>query len=120
MAKVLVIEDNPELAKVLLQFMEIFEHQGQWVESGEEGIAWLKASKYLPDIILCDLTLPEMDGIGVLHAVRSHPMWAQIRFVGMSGKLDDKDEMLAQGANGFLEKPFYLQELQKVLNGLYV
>lgn len=115
MGNILVIEDNADLANVLLQLIEHIGYVAHAVESGEDGLNYLHQGDIVPDAILCDLTLPSMGGLAVLQYVRQYSLWAQVHFVAMSGKPDDKEAALSLGADDYLVKPFDLQELVRAL-----
>jgi CheY-like chemotaxis protein len=116
MANVLVIEDNPDLAKVLSQLIGAFGYEVYAVDSCEDGINYLESIGLMPEKILCDMRLPGgMDGLTFLKLLRHQREWSSVQFVLMSGRPDDKSEALASGANDYLAKPFDLQELKRVL-----
>ena len=83
--------------------------------SGPEGIG--AARRWLPDVVLCDLGLPEINGYGVATALRWDPATAAIRLIAISGYAQDADRRRARQA-GFdlhLTKPVEVAEVQRVL-----
>jgi CheY-like chemotaxis protein len=84
---------------------------------GNDGITLLRETAPLPNVIISDLSMPAMDGFGLLAYVRGTPEWADIPFVIMSAHSspDDRRSALEQGADEFLVKPFSLEDFQRVL-----
>ncbi|TAL57733.1 MAG: response regulator [Bacteroidetes bacterium] len=112
---ILLIEDNLSL---LENASEIFELEGYKVltaTNGRKGIELL--TKYVPDVIICDVMMSEIDGHGVLTYVRSNPEIAHIPFVFLSAQSEKADiqKGMQNGANAFLTKPFESDELLKII-----
>jgi CheY-like chemotaxis protein len=110
-ARILVVEDNEliraEVTTILsLEGFEVIE-----AENGRDGLACLAAG--LPDLILSDLMMPEMDGFAFLEAARTNARWARIPFVVLSarGEREAAERALALGARRFLIKPVDVQDL---------
>ncbi|MBE9093723.1 EAL domain-containing response regulator [Tychonema sp. LEGE 07203] len=111
MKKILVIEDDRVIRENILKLLkaEGFEVTGE--ENGVQGL--YTAVSNLPDVILCDVMMPELDGYGVLAALRSHPVTATVPFVFLTGKAE-RSEMrqgMELGADDYLTKPFTKAEL---------
>ncbi len=117
-SRVLIIEDIHELADVLRQLVEIMGFSCQCASNGEEGLALLSSFPEPPLLILCDITLPGIDGFEVLRRVRADAVWSDVVFVAMSGNMHDKRTTLEMGANHYLLKPFNMSDLAAVLNTL--
>ncbi len=117
MTRVLLLEDNPDMLTMLAQVLEWGGYEVAAGRDGNEGIAILQEADPLPAIIISDLSMPDMDGFGLLYHVRNTPEWANIPFVIMSAHSspDDRRNALAQGADEFLVKPFNLEDFQRVL-----
>ncbi len=114
MAELLIIEDDPQLLKVLREAVELNGDQVQVAANGEQGLALLKGG-YQPSAILCDIALPHMNGLELLRQVRLNAAWMSVRFVAMSGSDDLRGEALAYGADDYLVKPFKFRDLFEVL-----
>ena len=86
------------------------------VDNGKEGI--LAASKYQPDIILCDILMPQTDGYTVLKDVKAHSSTAYIPFIYITANVEKSEVKLAMdlGASGYVRKPFDVKELMAVIN----
>jgi CheY-like chemotaxis protein len=117
MTTVLLLEDNPDMLMMLAQVLEWGGYEVIMGRDGNEGITLLQQANPLPKVIISDLSMPDMDGFGLLRYVRNTPEWAEIPFVIMSAHSspDDRRNALNQGADEFLVKPFSLEDFQKVL-----
>ncbi|MEG4961169.1 MULTISPECIES: EAL domain-containing response regulator [unclassified Microcoleus] len=111
MKKILVIEDEQIIRENILKLLKA---EGFDVTGAENGAQGLNAAvSNLPDVILCDVMMPELDGYGVLVALRSNPVTATLPFVFLTGKAD-RSEMrqgMELGADDYLTKPFTKAEL---------
>lgn len=111
--KYLIIDDSKYFRNII-KFMlnkyqeniEIFE-----AENGKTGVQL--ALKHLPDLIICDIVMPELDGYGVLQALREHPTTQNIPFIFLSSRVDKADQRhgMELGADDYLTKPFTKEEL---------
>ena len=118
--KILIIDDDPG---VLDSFAEWFELQGYDVLTAEGGQQGVKlAQEYQPDVIVCDFSMPEVDGLSVLEALRSNSETAEIPFV-MFSAYDNfilEARSLLKGADACLDKSLGVEELletvQRVLH----
>lgn len=118
MALILLVEDNPDMLMMLTQVLKWGGYEVIAGRSGQEGLDQLDATNHLPDLIISDLSMPDMNGLEFLDAVRSNPAWTHVPFVIMSAHSasDEANEALAHGADDFLVKPFNLDDFQKILN----
>ena len=111
MKKILVIEDQEIIRENIVKLLKA---EGFDVTGAENGAQGLNAAvSNLPDVILCDVMMPELDGYGVLVALRSNPVTATVPFVFLTGKAD-RSEMrqgMELGADDYLTKPFTKAEL---------
>ncbi|MEG4228770.1 EAL domain-containing response regulator [Microcoleus sp. N9_B2] len=111
MKKILVIEDDQVIRENILKLLKA---EGFDVTGAENGALGLNAAvSSLPDVILCDVMMPELDGYGVLVALRSHPVTATVPFVFLTGKADRSEvrQGMELGADDYLTKPFTKAEL---------
>src|SRR5258706_9174028 len=84
--KVLVIDDASEIRFIITETLSIFGLQALAAEDGVTGIK--TAQEHLPDLILCDINMPNLDGYGTLKAMRDHEPTATIPFIFLSGASD--------------------------------
>ena len=111
MKKILVIEDEPAVRANILELLELEDFYGIGAENGLIGVLW--ALEHLPDLIICDIMMPELDGYGVLTTLRREPLTALIPFIFLSAKADKTDlrQGMELGADDYLTKPFTGNEL---------
>jgi two-component system, sensor histidine kinase and response regulator len=108
--KVLVIEDDPNWRALLEAKLE---EGGHTVLAAADGIAGLALAAELPDVILCDIDMPRLNGFGVLEALRQQPALRDIPFIFLTGKTDRADQRkgMVHGADDYITKPFEYAEL---------
>jgi CheY-like chemotaxis protein len=111
MTKILVIEDEETVRENILELLDAEGFEAIAAENGRIGLELAK--RYLPDLILCDVRMPELDGYGVLSALRSKPETATIPFLFLTAKAAKTDLTMGLdlGANAYITKPFTLLEL---------
>jgi PAS domain S-box-containing protein len=113
--RVLIIEDNGDAADTLREVLELEEHVVEVAYDGREGIR--KARAFHPDVVLCDIGLPEMDGYEVARTMRADPELGRIALVAVSGYAQPEDVAMAREA-GFdvhLAKPPSIEALERAL-----
>lgn len=111
MKKILVIEDEQIIRENILKLLKAEGFDVTGAENGAKGL--YAAVSNLPDVIICDVMMPELDGYGVLVALRSNPVTATLPFVFLTGKAE-RSEMrqgMELGADDYLTKPFTKAEL---------
>jgi PAS domain S-box-containing protein len=113
--RVLIIEDNVDLAETLADVLKLFGHTVWTTHSGVEGVG--DALRLRPDVVLCDLGLPGMAGYEVARAIRRDIAAASIRMIAMSGygQEDDRQRSLDSGFDAHLTKPVDPNLLQVTL-----
>jgi CheY-like chemotaxis protein len=115
---VLVVDDEPQVAWVLRFSLE---HEGYRTYTASNGLEALEElEKHHPNVMVLDLMMPEMDGWAVLNAMNKLPVAERPRVVIVSALTgpDDKTKATALGADAFVPKPFDVEELISVLDGL--
>lgn len=108
MTRILIIEDEPALARALAITLHARGYETEVAVTGTAGLD-LAASSH-PDLILLDLGLPDLDGMEILHAVRG---WSQVPVVVLSARQTSHDKVAAldAGADDYVSKPFAMDEL---------
>lgn len=111
MKKILIIEDNAEVRDNISEILELANYQVFRAENGKEGV--VLAMRENPDLILCDIMMPVLDGYGVLHLLKKNDTLCNTPFVFMSAKADKTDlrKGMDLGADDYLTKPFEETEL---------
>jgi signal transduction histidine kinase len=105
-----VIEDDPHWRSLIeLQL----EKDGHVVLAAADGVAGLALAADQPDVILCDIDMPRLNGFGVLEALRQQPVLRDIPFIFLTGKANRADQRkgMVHGADDYITKPFQHQEL---------
>lgn len=112
---ILVIEDNPVMLDNIVGILELAHYRVLKATSGKEGVTL--AHDNHPDLIICDVMLPEIDGFGVLHLLRKDPTTAEIPFIFLSGRTHRSDirKGMNLGADDYITKPFDGLELLNVV-----
>jgi signal transduction histidine kinase len=111
MKRILVIEDTPEVREIIASTLQSKGWEPLLAENGEEGVALANAMS--PDLILCDIRMPKMDGYAVLQELRSKKSTAVLPFIFLSG-LGERPEIrhgMNLGADDYIQKPFTPNEL---------
>ena len=109
--KILVIEDEADLRANVSRFLRA---EGFDVVAAANGAAGVEtAIAQMPDLIVCDITMPEMDGFGVLFSLRENVSTSKIPFIFLtaSTRTYDRQWGVELGANDYITKPFKLEEL---------
>ena len=116
MKKILVIEDSPEMRRNLLTILRLEKFHPLGAENGREGVELARREK--PDVILCDVMMPELDGYGVLKALREDPATVTIPFIFLTAKGEKPDIRAGMnlGADDYLTKPVAKADLLNAIN----
>ncbi len=116
MKTVLIIEDNLEIRENTAELLELGGYNVVSAENGRQGLAM--AVKVKPDIILCDIMMPEVNGYEVIRELKANAETAAIPFVYVTASGEKSEVKLAMdmGANGYVRKPFDTKELMQVIS----
>ncbi|MCU0511953.1 MAG: response regulator [Anaerolineae bacterium] len=111
MTRILVIEDSRDLRDDVIEMLTL---EGFEAAGAENGLLGLEAARtYKPDLIVCDIMMPEMDGYTVLENLRKNPVTATIPFIFLTARTDRLNvrQGMVLGADDYLTKPFPVAEL---------
>src|SRR5690349_18036560 len=102
MKKILLIEDNKEMRENTSEILELANYKVVTAPNGKIGVEL--AGKEIPDIILCDIMMPELDGYGVLYMLSKKPETASIPFIFLTAKTEKTDirKGMSMGADDYL------------------
>jgi len=116
--RVLVIDDNVDAADSLREVLLFGEHEVEVAYDGPQGIA--KAREFLPDVVLCDIGLPGMDGFAVARAFRADEMLNAAFLVALSGYtlLEDLQRAEEAGFATHIAKPSSIEQIERMLADL--
>lgn len=115
MKKILLIEDNTELRENTAEILELANYKVFTAENGKKGVDIAIAE--LPDLIICDIMMPVLDGYGVLHLLSNNEATKGIPFIFLTAKTEKSDfrKGMEEGADDFITKPFDDIELLKAI-----
>src|SRR6185436_17824167 len=113
--KIVVIEDSIEVSESIASILKLGSYEVYTANNGKIGIELVQQNQ--PDLILCDIMMPDLDGYGVLHLLSKDPVTANIPFIYLTAKTDQRDFRMGMnlGADDYITKPFDGLELLKVI-----
>ncbi len=116
-ALILIIEDNERNLKLVSDLLGYHGYRRISAADAETGLEL--ARRHHPDLILMDIQLPGMDGVQALGALRADPATAGLRVVAVTSfaMKDDRHRLLAEGFDGYLEKPINVRALPEQIAG---
>ena len=106
--QILVVEDDTPVRNLITTTLKAHDYRYITAATGEGAV--MEAASHNPDIILLDLGLPDIDGVEVIHRIRS---WSNVPIIVISARSEDTDKISAldAGADDYLTKPFSVEEL---------
>lgn len=109
--KLLLIDDDPNLILLVKDYLEFRGYEVVTAENGREALEVLE--QQTPDMIICDVMMPEMDGYSLVSTIRSDPKtsWIPVLFLSAKGQSQDRVKGLNIGADVYMVKPFEPEEL---------
>jgi DNA-binding NarL/FixJ family response regulator len=115
MKKILVIEDEPEMRRNITALLRYYDYEPIAAENGRKGVELARREK--PDLILCDVMLPELDGHGVLQALQNDSAVARTPFIFLTarGEKEDVRSGMNLGADDYLTKPVANADLVRAI-----
>lgn len=117
MKKILLIEDNDEIRENTAEILELANYKVVTAENGKLGVEAALAET--PDLIVCDVMMPVLDGYGVLHALHKNESVKNIPFIFLTAKTERSDQRrgMEMGADDYITKPFSGTELLNAIEG---
>ncbi|MBK9193643.1 MAG: response regulator [Flavobacteriales bacterium] len=117
MKTILLIEDDADMRENTAEILELADYRVLKAENGRRGVE--VARKETPDLVLCDIMMPELDGYGVLHMLGRNPATAEVPFIFLSAKAERGEvrKGMELGADDYLTKPFEESELLNAIEG---
>jgi two-component system, OmpR family, response regulator len=106
---ILLVEDEERVASFVVKGLEAEGYAVEHVATGLEALARIRADE--PDLILLDLTLPDIDGLELLRRLREGGLATPVIILSARGDMDDHVQALEVGADDYLNKPFHFDEL---------
>ncbi|WP_228895868.1 EAL domain-containing protein [Pseudoduganella aquatica] len=120
-ARILIIEDNPTNMELMVYLLNAFGYTPLIAHDGEEGVA--TARRELPDLIICDVHLPKLDGYGVVAQLKQDPALRPIPALAVTAlaMVGDRERLLAAGFDGYIGKPIepdtFVAQIESFLPG---
>ncbi|GGY56369.1 EAL domain-containing protein [Pseudoduganella albidiflava] len=120
-ARILIIEDNPTNMELMVYLLRAFGYTPLTASDGEEGVA--AARRELPDLIICDVHLPKLDGYGVVSTLKADPATRRIPALAVTAlaMVGDRERLLGAGFDGYIGKPIepdsFVTQLESFLPG---
>ncbi|MFT3826997.1 MAG: response regulator [Chitinophagaceae bacterium] len=115
MKTILVIEDNTDIRENTAEILTLAGYTAHTAENGKKGVE--AALREKPDLIICDIMMPDLDGYGVLHLLRTNPATEHIPLIFLTAKTERSDfrKGMEMGADDYITKPFDDLELLKAI-----
>jgi len=113
--KIVIIEDTTDVRENIVEILELGGYEVHDAANGKEGVRMVQSVK--PDLIICDIMMPELDGYGVLHLLNKDTELSAIPFVFLTAKAEKQDfrRGMNLGATDYLTKPFEAEDLLKTV-----
>lgn len=110
-SRLLLVDDDPNLILLVKDYLEFQGYEVATAENGREALEIL--DRQVPDMIICDIMMPEMDGYALIEKIRqdSRLSWIPVMFLSAKGQSQDRVKGLNTGADVYLVKPFEPEEL---------
>ncbi len=115
MKKILLIEDNEDVRETTAEILELADYDVLTAENGKIGVELAKTNK--PELIICDIMMPDLDGYGVLRILSKNTETANIPFIFLTAKAEKSDmrKGMNMGADDYITKPFEEAELLEAI-----
>ncbi|MBX9889429.1 MAG: response regulator [Flavobacteriaceae bacterium] len=115
MIKILLVDDDKNLRETIQEFLTFENYEVLTATNGQEALDIL--NKWIPDIIICDIMMPIMDGNQLHEVIKDDELLSSIPFVFLSAKKETNIELKykLQGADDFLSKPFKIADLSQII-----
>ena len=111
--QILIVDDNPHMSNLLSDILDFFDYKGVGARDGEEALKTLGEKSF--DMVITDLRMPRMDGMNLLRALKEKfPQLPVVVITGFGTDSSRSDAFAAQ-ADGFLAKPFKVEDIKELL-----
>ena len=109
--RILVVDDEPDIRRLVAEALQVTGYDVQSAASGSEAIR--AAAQYIPDLVLLDIMMPDMDGFTVYERLRAKPVELRSPIIFLTARRDINDKLLGfeKGAADYITKPFHIKEL---------
>ena len=114
--KILVVEDNPQVAETIMDYLELAGHSMDCAYHGQAALQLLAEQRF--DVIIMDVMMPRLDGLSTVERLRADGIATPVLFLTARDSLDDKLAGFRAGGDDYLVKPFAMEELEVRLQAL--
>jgi CheY-like chemotaxis protein len=116
---ILVVDDERAFCDVVCEILEAIGYKARFALNANQALELLP--HLMPQVILTDVMMPDMDGLSFVRHLRKQPHWKTIPIVIISAKAtpDDRQNAFASGANAFLPKPFSANDLETLMEDIF-
>lgn len=114
--KILIVDDNPHMCNLLVDILDIFDCRGMKAKDGEQALSRLRNEDF--DLVITDLRMPNLGGMDLLRAIKEENPRLPVVVITAYGKSDTRRDVLAARADGYLAKPFKVNDIGDLLKGL--
>lgn len=114
--KILIVDDNPHMCNLLVDILEIFDCRGVTAKDGEEALSRLKNENF--DLVITDLRMPRLGGMDLLKSIKEEKPSLPVVIITAYGKSETQKDVLAARGDGYLAKPFRVNEIEGLLKKL--
>ena len=114
--KILVVEDNPQVAETIMDYLELAGHRLDCAYHGQAALQLLEEQRF--DVIIMDVMMPRLDGLSTVARLREQGIATPVLFLTARDSLEDKLAGFKAGGDDYLVKPFAMEELEVRLQAL--
>ncbi len=114
--KILIVDDNDQMCSLLADILELFDYQTLQARDGEEALHRLKEDKF--DLVITDLRMPKMSGTELLKLIKKDQPHLPVVVVSGFTPGNTQNLIIGEQADGFLNKPFTVEQIEKMLKDL--
>jgi two-component system response regulator PilR (NtrC family) len=111
--QILIVDDNPHMSNLLSDILDFFDYKAIGARDGEEALKTLTEKSF--DMVITDLRMPRMDGMNLLRALKERFPALPVVVITGFGTDSSRTDALAAQADGFLAKPFKVEEIKELL-----
>ena len=114
--KILIVDDNDQMCSLLADILELFDYQTLQARNGEEALHRLKEDRF--DLVITDLRMPKMSGTELLKLIKKDQPHLPVVVVSGFTPGNTQNVIIGEQADGFLNKPFTVEQIEKMLKDL--
>jgi DNA-binding NtrC family response regulator len=111
--QILIVDDNPHMSSLLSEILDFFDYRGVGAHDGEEALRILKEECF--EMVITDLRMPRMNGMDLLHSIKAEFPTLPVVLITGFGTDSSKADAFAAKADGFLAKPFKVDQIKQLL-----